>query len=152
MKRAISGLVLVAGAALALAAGMLEAASARPIVPAERRYSSFSGDVPACDDPAVLRRITDRFHQKEAEFWNSSLEIEHYDRIGQIGFRTNGLDYIPRRFCRARAYINDNRNREVVYSIGEDQGMIGVGFGVTWCVIGLDRNWAYGPACRAAYP
>jgi hypothetical protein len=151
MKRAIRGLALAA-AALASAVGVIDAASARPIVPAERRYSSYKADVQACDDPAVLRRITDRFHQKEAEYWNSSLEIVNYDRIQQIGFRTDGLDYIPRRYCRARAYVNDNKNREVVYSIGEDLGMIGVSFGVEWCVVGLDRNWAYGPACRAAYP
>ena len=151
MKRAIRGLVLAA-AALTSLVGMFDAASARPIVPAERRYSPYKADVQACDDPAVLRRITDRFHQKEAEYWNSELQIVNYDRIHQIGFRTDGLDYIPRRYCTARVYVNDNRNREIVYSIGEDLGMIGVNFGVEWCVIGLDRNWAYGPACRAAYP
>ena len=35
-------------------------------------------------------------------------------------------------------------------SIGEDTGMIGMDFGVNFCVVGLDRNWSYGPACRAA--
>ena len=30
--------------------------------------------------------------------------------------------------------------------------MIGASWGVQWCVIGLDRNWAYNPACKAAGP
>ena len=34
------------------------------------------------------------------------------------------------------------------YSITEDGGMIGVGYGVEWCVVGLDREWSYNPRCR----
>ena len=34
----------------------------------------------------------------------------------------------------------------------EDTGMIGASFGVQWCVVGYDRNWAYNPACRMARP
>ena len=151
MNRAFSSALLLA-ASLTFLAGALDMASARPIVPAERRYSPYTGELPACDDPGVLDRIRDRFHQKEAEYWDSSLEIVSYDHVAQIGLRTNGRDYIPRRYCRARAYVNDNRKREVIYWIGEDLGMIGWGYGVEWCVVGLDRNWAYGPACRAAYP
>jgi hypothetical protein len=30
--------------------------------------------------------------------------------------------------------------------------VIGSEYGVEWCVAGLDRNWAYNPACRAARP
>jgi hypothetical protein len=30
--------------------------------------------------------------------------------------------------------------------------MIGASWGVEWCVVGLDRNWAYNPACRMARP
>jgi len=139
-------------ASFALVAGAIDGARARPIVPAERRYSPYNGDLPLCNDPAVLSRISDRFQQKEVEYWNSSLQILDYDRVIQTGLRSNGLDYIPRRYCVARALVNDNRKREVVYWIGEDLGIIGWGFGVEWCVVGLDRNWAYGPACRAARP
>ena len=31
-------------------------------------------------------------------------------------------------------------------------GFIGIGSGVTWCIIGLDRNHAFSPNCRAAGP
>ena len=30
--------------------------------------------------------------------------------------------------------------------------MIGSSWGVEWCVVGLDRNWAYNPACKMARP
>ena len=39
-----------------------------------------------------------------------------------------------------------------VYSINEDLGIIGFGFGVEWCVGGLDRNDAYAPNCKMARP
>jgi hypothetical protein len=38
------------------------------------------------------------------------------------------------------------------YSIQETTGWLGIGWGVEWCVAGLDRNWAYNPACRMAQP
>jgi len=30
--------------------------------------------------------------------------------------------------------------------------MIGANWGVQWCVVGIDRNWAYNPECKAAGP
>jgi len=30
--------------------------------------------------------------------------------------------------------------------------MIGMDWGVNFCVAGLDRNWAYNPSCRSAQP
>ena len=44
------------------------------------------------------------------------------------------------------------RSRPVHFSIIEDGGFAGFGQGVEWCVVGLDRNWAYNPACKAARP
>ena len=38
------------------------------------------------------------------------------------------------------------------WSIVEDGGMIGANWGVQWCVVGADRNWAYNPDCVAAAP
>ena len=145
MKR----IVVCLAALVALGAG---AHAAGVIVPAEQRYSPYSADLPACDDPGVLARISDRFAQKESGYWNSPLQIESYDRIQEIGFRANGLAYIPRRYCVARALDSDSRERTVVYDIEESLGMIGWGYGVEWCVVGLDRNLAYAPACSALRP
>jgi hypothetical protein len=48
--------------------------------------------------------------------------------------------------------VSDGRWREVHYSIIEDGAMIGWHWGVEWCVVGIDRNWAYNPQCRMARP
>lgn len=130
----------------------LSAHAAGIIVPAEHRYSAYSGKLPACDDSSALGRITDRFAQKESEYWKSSLAIERFDRVQEISLRGNGLAYIPRRYCIARAYLNDHREHTVIYQIQEDLGMIGWGIGVEWCVVGLDRNNAYAPACSVLRP
>lgn len=141
--------LIAVGLATALVHG---SANGRPLVPAERRYSPFDSVLPACDDPAVFARIQSRFHDREAQFWDSGLEIAGFERVREIGYRTNGEDYIPRRYCSARAYLNNAKWHSVYYSINEDQGIIGFGFGVTWCVEGLDRNYAYAPHCKMVRP
>lgn len=141
---------LAAAAALALS-GL--AAEARPLTPAEQRYSAYSGAVPACDDPSVLARIQSRFRQKESKYWQSSAEIVGFEKVRETGMRSRGADYIPRRHCEALAFLNESpKPHGVVYTVGENLGMIGWGFGVEWCVQGYDRNLAYAPGCKAAGP
>ena len=127
-------------------------APARPLVPAEQRYYPYSAGLPACDDPGVLARITSRFHQKEYLYWDPALEITGYDKFGEQGFRSNGADYIPRRHCKARATLNNGVKTGVTYSIGEDLGIIGWGYGVDYCLVAYDRSWSYGWKCDALEP
>jgi hypothetical protein len=122
------------------------------IVPAEERYHPWTGVLPACDDAGVVSRISDRFAQRETEFWNSPIRLAGFDRVREIGYRANGVAYIPRRYCIARSVDGDGKFRPVIYNVGEDLGVIGWGYGVEWCVIGLDRNHAYEPACRVLKP
>lgn len=110
----------------------------------------YEGVLPACE--AGLETIASRFAQKEGRFWNSDLQILGFDKVRQIAFSPWAEGTIPRRFCRATALVSDGRRRAVFYSIGEDTGIIGSGWGVEWCVVGLDRNWAYNPACAMARP
>jgi hypothetical protein len=116
----------------------------------------YEGVLPRCDDPGALGRITSRFADKEATFWSafwtSSLSIRGYEQIRETAFRPWAGNTIPRRFCSAIATISDGSKRPLHYSIGEDTGMIGMTWGVEWCVVGLDRNWAYNPVCRLAEP
>ena len=128
------------------------AADARPLTPAEHRYSSYSGAVPHCSDPAVLNRIMSRFAQRESTYWHTGREIVRFYRARQIGYRSNGRDLIPKRFCTIRARFNDGRKRRVSYNIGEDLGMAGFGWGVEWCVHGLDYNLGFAPNCSMARP
>ncbi|MBX9759949.1 MAG: hypothetical protein K2Y29_14320 [Beijerinckiaceae bacterium] len=151
MSSKLKAAVLAIGAALAFAAGSVPS-DARPITPAERRQQPYTGDLPACFDQSLLQRIARHFVQREKEYWSSGLEIVAYDKISETAYRPNGLDYIPRRFCRASALMNDGKVRQVVYSIGENQSIIGWGPGVEWCIVGLDRNYAWGRSCMAAQP
>jgi hypothetical protein len=128
------------------------AALARPQVPAEDRYDSYEGILPSCADPSVFERIQSRFHARETEFWKSGLEIVSLDQVREIGFRPNGLDLIPRRYCSAKAQMNNQTVRDVSYSIDEDLGIIGWGFDVEWCLEGLDRDYTYAPDCKIARP
>ncbi|MDO8878700.1 MAG: hypothetical protein Q8M24_17495 [Pseudolabrys sp.] len=111
---------------------------------------NYDGHLPACD--AALGKIASRFAHKEGRFWNSNLEILGFEKVRQTAFRPWAKHTIPRRFCSAVALVSDGRKRRVDYWIGEDTDMIGVGWGVEWCVAGLDRNWAYNPACKMARP
>ena len=126
---------------------------ARPMTPAERRDISLSPDMPGCSDPMVLARISSRFASRESHYWDSGLSIAAFDSVAETGYRSNGLDYIPRRYCTARAVFSDGAARKVTYAIASSLGWLGVvGYGVDWCVEGLDRNFAYGAECRAARP
>jgi hypothetical protein len=112
----------------------------------------YSGRLPACEDPMALAEIQSRFATKERRFWQSGLELVSFDRIRETGYRTWASDTIPRRFCSGRVQASDGVWRPVHYYIGEDLGLIGATWGVQWCVVGLDRNWANAPVCRMAQP
>ena len=166
---------LMAGA-MALVATFVSLAEARPLTPAEQRYNPWRAQLPRCDDPSVLSFVQSRFGQRESYYWKSGLEIDRIERARETGFRKTGLDYIPRRYCEARAVVNDARTRVVVYSVGEDMDMTGGdvfrsfgqsltlgllpdfnpsplnNWGVDWCVVGLDRHYAHGLNCKAARP
>ena len=111
---------------------------------------NYDGVLPPCE--AALNKIARRFAQKESRFWNSSLQIVGFEGVRETAFRPWANGTIPRRYCSATAYINDGRKHRVNYWIGVDTGMIGMTWGVEWCVVGLDRNWAYNPVCKMAQP
>lgn len=141
------------GAVLAAVFGVFAAApAAQAANPLELNFwlsgPAYDGRVASCE--AALSTITSQFRQKESGFWNSALQITGYVKIHETAFRPWQSDNIPRRYCTADAQLNDGKFRKVHYSIIEDGGFAGYGQGVEWCVVGLDRNWAYNPSCRAA--
>lgn len=145
------GLGLVSGAALAV---LTSAPSAQAANPLELNFGLFGprydGRVAPCE--SALPTITSQFQEKESKFWNSALTITAYGRIHETAFRPWQSDNIPRRYCSGDVMLSDGKLRSVHYSIVEDGGFAGFGQGVDWCVTGLDRNWAYGPGCKAARP
>lgn len=120
--------------------------------PAEQRVLPYQGQAPACADFGILGEIAQDFASRERNYWDSRLELVRFETVSESGFRSNGPSYIPKRYCRGDALFSDGVVRHVEYNIGEALGFIGVGSGVTWCVVGLDRNHAFSPNCRAAGP
>jgi hypothetical protein len=111
---------------------------------------NFDGQLPPCE--AALGKIASRFGEKEGTFWNSDLRILNFEDVRETPYRPLPPGSIPRRFCTAVALVSDGKKHPVNYWIGEDTGMLGNGWGVEWCVVGLDRNWAYNPRCKMAKP
>ncbi len=112
----------------------------------------YEGVLPPCDYQRALDKIADRFRQKEYKFWNPELAIVAFEDIRETAFRPWAANTIPRRFCSGIVEVSDGRRRAIYYAIAEDTGMIGARWGVEWCVVGLDRNWAFNPACKMAQP
>jgi hypothetical protein len=144
-------LAAISGAALGLLALAPAAQAANPL---ELNFwlsgPKYEGRVAECD--AGLPTISAQFQEKESTFWNSALQITGFTRVHETAFRPWTSDNIPRRYCSAEAMLNDGKLRQVHYSIIEDGGFAAYGQGVEWCVVGLDRDWAYNPSCRAAKP
>jgi hypothetical protein len=152
----MSGRARLRGIALAAILGVLPVGSAWPANIFELNFwlsgPRYDGALPGCDEPSALGIISANFAQKEGRFWNSTLTIHAFERVRELAFRPWAPNTIPRRFCTALALVSDGLKHPVHYSIGESTGMIGAGFGVEWCVVGLDRNWAFNPACKMARP
>jgi hypothetical protein len=120
--------------------------------PAERRFSPYVGNVYACDEPAILTRIQSVFRTTQNAYWKQDLQLTAFDRIRELSLRGSGLEYIPRRYCIARGHFSNDSVHTVIYDIEESQGIIGVGDGVEWCIVGLDRLFAFSPACSSLRP
>lgn len=112
----------------------------------------YDAVLPGCDHPTALAKISAGFERKEGHFWNSTLRIEDFLSVRQVAARPWAVDTIPRRFCSGQVVTSDGKRRRINFSIIEDSGLVGASWGVEWCVVGVDRNWAYNPACRMALP
>ena len=143
-------------AALAVVLGAGALVPARAATWVEKNFwmsgPNYSRDLPSCEYHAALDRIVSDFRTKEFRFWNSELRILGFENIHELATMPWAAQSIPRRFCGGTAVINDQTKRPIYYTIAEDTGMIGADWGVSFCVVGLDRNLAYGPNCRAAQP
>lgn len=148
LRTALASLACLAGLATADAGGRRYVA---PPDRAEARIVPMYGNLPGCDDPAVLSELTSSFDSREATYWGP-LQALGYDRIAQLAFRPWGDDVIPRRFCTARVMLNNGLYHRVDYSVRENLGLFGMGWNVNWCVAGLDRELSYAPNCKMARP
>lgn len=109
-------------------------------------------DGPACDADAVTRHIIGRFNRVEKEYWGRGLRMAAVAGAHEDETRQWDPPLIAARYCNATAYFSDGSRRELVYWVRSEQGFAGVGWGLQYCVIGLDQQMAYAPACRMLRP
>jgi hypothetical protein len=155
--------------AVGLVALVLSApALAHPVsMPAEKRVFPYDAEVAKCGDAKVLERIQSRFALRESRDWKTDLTLGTIDHIRETGFRSNGRDFIPRRYCTARAQLSTGKRVTLSYSISEDGGISGWqgnalfglvkfatpgSFHLEWCIQGLDRHRTYAPDCVMTRP
>jgi hypothetical protein len=152
----ISSKALAAGIATALMLPLVaQAADLRRAPPAEARLIGPADTLPACETPAVLGNIQNRFASREQRFWDSPLRIVGYEDVRHVAHRPWGAAYIPRRFCAATALVDNGtevRRHRVNYVIAEELGFAGYGYGVQWCVTGVERHLHAAPNCRMMMP
>ena len=100
----------------------------------------------------MLDFIRSRFATREAGYWDSSIEIASFDAPYEIAYRPRGPAFVPRRYCSVTGQFSDNRPRKIFYSVDEDMSLFGLSWNVTWCPVGLDRDFTYAPGCKMARP
>jgi len=153
MGRSVLSIVLATTAAVVIGGSVTSAGAAgwleKNIWLSGPRYDS---NVALCDEHGPLNKIVARFATKEGRFWNSALTIVGFEKIREVAWEPWSSGTIPRRYCTASVLVSDGKRHQINYSIIEDGGIIGAIDGVEWCVVGLDRDWAYNPSCRAARP
>ena len=118
----------------------------------DRLVTRYHGYIPACDSAWALQTIAWRFGYKEWRYWHTGHAISHFGPVREIAYRPWGGEYVPRRYCEMKVRVSGHDDTVVYYSIIEKGGFAGVGWGVEWCVVGYDYNFAYAPNCRAARP
>ena len=151
----LSGLALK-GAALAavLVSGLVTATGAHAANFLEKNFYMFGprydGVTGSCE--GSLWKVAARFAEKESTYWNSNLQITAFEKVHEIAVQPWQSDNIPRRYCTGVALVSDGKPRTVNFSIIEDGGFASIGESIEFCVVGLDRNWAFNPACKMARP
>jgi hypothetical protein len=152
----MTGRALSLASAFAVALAALPAGNANAADWLEMNFylsgPEYTGKLPPCDYRDALVKIASRFNQRENTYWASDLKIVNFEKIRETAYRPWAANTIPRRFCSGIVEVTDGRKHTIHYAIAEDTGMIGSSWGIEWCIVGLDRNWAYNPACKMARP
>lgn len=106
-------------------------------------------DTRACDDPHILRSISERFVHQSYQVNRNWMRIKAFDRVHE--HRAEGkseFSPVARRYCGATVTLSNGRNREVWYLIESNAGLAGLGNDVEFCVSGFDRWNVYNASCR----
>ena len=107
---------------------------------------------PTCDNDRVLREVQSEFDESERRYRDPVLAMVRVDHIRETALRDWQPPLMARRHCTGRAHLSDGRDYALVYWIRSEEGFAGIGWGVTYCLVGRDQFHAYAPACRGLRP
>ena len=137
-------------ASILVAAATALSAVALPAAPAFA-WTRADKDASACSEPAILAKISKRFHHQSHEVHHGRLRIVAYSKIHQHRYyQADEKHLIGRRYCGATASLSDGNRHTVWYFIETHQGFAGIGDNVEFCVSGFDRWNVYNAHCRVA--
>lgn len=103
---------------------------------------------PTCDEPRVLKTIVKKFNWAESHTWQRGFQLDAIERVREGTVIANENTLIPRRYCRGHALLSNGKHPTVYYLIEGGQGFAGTGYGVTFCVGGLDPWRTNDGSCR----
>jgi len=103
---------------------------------------------PPCTDQALADRIVGRFNAVEETYWGGRIAMRDVVALREVATRDRTEALVARRWCHGTAVFADGVRRRIVVELGANTGHLGVGYGLSYCIHGLDRHWTYAPACR----
>ena len=132
-------------AALAIACALPNTASATyyPFY-----FQALFQTFPDCADPKVSARIVDRFNWADAHTFYRGVAITAIEGQYERTVEAFGPHPIYRRYCRAQAWLSNQRKQTVYYMIERGMGLAGIGYKVEFCLPGYDPWHVYDGYCR----
>ena len=131
--------------------------------PAEARWAPFHANyanVPACDDRACCRTSPGGSPTRRTSTGAASMRSRDTSASARSASARTASTISRAATASRRALVVDPRAppperpkaHTVVYNVGATEGIIGMIWGVEWCVVGFDRELAYAPACLVLRP
>ena len=150
MRGTLAGLAVAVALTGPVAAADVYGVTQQPVV----GYQGHKANpLPACDDPAVVARIPERFAYQDARITLTGLTISGVDNIMQTGLKAGGPGLIDRRYCGATAWLSNGQTSDVYYIIeGPKVGFASIGWHTESCLPGFDPYRVYDARCRTVRP
>ena len=104
--------------------------------------------MPRCDDPSIYGQIV---ADSRSRYWASSVTVVDID-ARKAPTRKYWPQDMPRRFCEGAIKTQSGAESPINYPVYFAIIGSSSGYDLAWCVVGLDRQWAYDPQCRLARP
>jgi hypothetical protein len=104
--------------------------------------------VPACQEGAVLETIRSKFSTADDRVLKAGLGVGTIDRITQVYAGQNDPSHYARRYCEARATLNNGKATRLYYLVEQEAGFVGATWNVEFCLEGLDPWHVHDGRCH----